>query len=259
MVCSMEKEDKDVNKSFDTDKHQKKMEQAKATQNTAHPHHGHRERMRNRFIKSGLNSFEQHEMLELLLFYALPRVNTNPIAHELINQFHSLSGVLDADMQDLKQIKGISENAAVFLKLIPQISQQYQIDRLNEHQTLDTEKKIQEFIQAKFCCCTEERVILLCLGEYLQLIDCSEISIGTVNGVTFDVHRIVECAIRNHSKKIILAHNHPHTEAIFSDADLFTTENLKNVLEGVQIQLLDHVLIGKQGDFSSMRKLMDWG
>ena len=80
----------------------------------ANPHAGHRQRMRERFQKDGLDHFQQHEILELLLFYALPRVNTNAIAHELIQQFHSLSGVLDADVLELKQVHGISENAAVF-------------------------------------------------------------------------------------------------------------------------------------------------
>ena len=114
-----------------------------------HSHAGHRERMRLRFQKSGLESFQPHEILELLLFYALPRVDTNPIAHDLIAEFHSLSGVLDADIQDLKRIKGISENAAIFLKLLPQLCQQYQLDKLREHVALDSTQKLCAYVQAK--------------------------------------------------------------------------------------------------------------
>lgn len=236
----------------------KKKEKAPEKSRPAHTHHGHRERMRNRFLKSGLDAFESHEILELLLFYALPRVNTNPIGHELIREFHSLSGVLDADIQDLKQIKGISENAAVFLKLIPQVARQYQLDRLRERRTLDTDTKIREYVQAKLGFHTEERLLLLCLGEYLQLLDCVEIAVGTENNVSFDIRQIVECAVRRHSTRIILAHNHPYGNAEFSDMDLFTTNSLKDALGGVHIQLLDHLVVGKQGDVISMRQLLDW-
>ena len=123
-----------------------------------HSHAGHRERMRLRFQKSGLESFQPHEILELLLFYALPRVDTNPIAHDLIAEFHSLSGVLDADIQDLKRINGISENAAIFLKLLPQLCQQYQLDKLREHVALDSTQKLCAYVQASTCiCCTAKQ------------------------------------------------------------------------------------------------------
>lgn len=128
-----------------------------------HKHYGHRERMRTRFQKSGLEGFQPHEILELLLFYALPRVDTNPIAHDLIDTFHSLSGVLDADIQDLKHVKGISENAAVFLKLLPELFQQYQLDKLREHAALNTTEKLSAYIAAKLSDAVEEKALLLCL------------------------------------------------------------------------------------------------
>mgnify|MGYP000249556576 CR=1 FL=1 len=139
-----------------------------------HSHAGHRERMRLRFQKSGLESFQPHEILELLLFYALPRVDTNPIAHDLIAEFHSLSGVLDADIQDLKRIKGISENAAIFLKLLPQLCQQYQLDKLREHVALDSTQKLCAYVQAKLSATVEEKVLLLCLDEHLHLLHCEQ-------------------------------------------------------------------------------------
>ena len=141
-----------------------------------HKHYGHRERMRTRFQKSGLEGFQPHEILELLLFYALPRVDTNPIAHDLIDTFHSLSGVLDADIQDLKHVKGISENAAVFLKLLPELFQQYQLDKLREHAALNTTEKLSAYIAAKLSDAVEEKALLLCLDAHLHLLHCETIS-----------------------------------------------------------------------------------
>lgn len=137
-----------------------------------HKHYGHRERMRTRFQKSGLEGFQPHEILELLLFYALPRVDTNPIAHDLIDTFHSLSGVMDADIQDLKHVKGISENAAVFLKLLPELFQQYQLDKLREHAALNTTEKLSAYIAAKLSDAVEEKALLLCL---MRICTCSTV------------------------------------------------------------------------------------
>ena len=208
-----------------------------------HSHAGHRERMRLRFQKSGLESFQPHEILELLLFYALPRVDTNPIAHDLIAEFHSLSGVLDAD---------------IFLKLLPQLCQQYQLDKLREHVALDSTQKLCAYVQAKLSATVEEKVLLLCLDEHLHLLHCETISTGTAQRAALDTHRIVECAIRMRSSRVVLAHNHPQGQAAFSDADLFATQQLRRILDSMQIQLLDHIVLGKQGDTISMRQVMGW-
>ncbi len=223
-----------------------------------HKHYGHRDRMRARFQREGLENFQSHEILELLLFYALPRVDTNPIAHDLIAEFHSLSGVLEADIQDLKRIKGISENAAVFLKLLPEVFQRYQLDKIREHTALDTTKKLCEYIRAKLCSAVREKVLLLCLDEHLHLLHCETISTGTAQSVMLDTHRIVECAIRMRSNRVVLAHNHPQGKACFSDADLFATQQLRRILDSMQIQLFDHIVLGKQMDTVSMRTIMDW-
>lgn len=226
---------------------------ARSVSKPKHCHYGHRARMRSRFLKSGLESFQPHEVLEMLLFYALPRGDTNQIAHELIQKFHSISGVLDADIEDLKQIKGISEYAAVFLKLMPQLCQVYQFDKMRDHEALDSVKKLCEYVKVQFSCATQEQVLLLCLNESLQLLHCEIISTGSTQSVMLDTHRIVACAIQKRSSRVVLAHNHPHAPAEFSDADLFATIQLKRTLHEVQIQLLDHIVVGKNGDTMSMK------
>ena len=167
-------------------------------------------------------------------------------------------GVLDADIQDLKRIKGISENAAIFLKLLPQLCQQYQLDKLREHVALDSTQKLCAYVQAKLSATVEEKVLLLCLDEHLHLLHCETISTGTAQRAALDTHRIVECAIRMRSSRVVLAHNHPQGQAVFSDADLFATQQLRRILDSMQIQLLDHIVLGKQGDTISMRQVMGW-
>lgn len=242
----------------DAEKHQEVSKEIRPVLKSKHSHYGHRERMRTRFQKSGLKDFQPHEILELLLFYALPQKNTNPIAHELIQEFHSLSGVFDADIQDLKRINGISEYTAVFLKLIPQICQQYQLDKMREHTVLDSVQKLCDYVKAQFSCATEERILLICLNESLHLLHCEMLSNGTTQSAMLDVHHIVECAIRMRSSRVVLAHNHPNALAEISDADLFSTNQLRQILDSMHIKLLDHIVVGKQGDTVSMRQVMGW-
>ncbi len=211
--------------------------------------------MRTRFLKGGLDRFQPHEILEIMLFYALPRGNTNEIAHELIREFHSFSEVLDADLEDLKQIKGISEYAAVFLKLLPQLCRQYQLDKIRDLEILDTVEKLCIYVKAQLFCAVQEQVLLLCLDESLHLLHYEIISTGNTQSVALDTHRIVGCVMQKRSSRVVLAHNHPHAKAEFSDADLFATNQLKQILCGIRVQLLDHIVVGKNGDTASMKTL----
>ncbi len=224
----------------------------------SHAHSGHRERMRTRLLESGLDSFQPHEVLEMLLFYALPRVNTNPIAHELIREFHSLSGVLDADIADLKRVKGISDNAAAFLHMLPQLCRLYQLDKLTDCDVMDSVQKLMDYAKAQLTGLSAERLLLICLDESLRLIRCEIISDGTTMETQLDIHRIVECVIRRRSSKVVLAHNHPNAAAVLSDADLFSTGQLRKILESMHIKLLDHIVVGRSGDTVSMRQYMGW-
>ncbi len=230
----------------------KAMQKEKQTQK--HAHYGHRARMRERFKKGGLNSFQPHEVLELALFYVLPCCDTNGIAHELIERFHSISGVLDADAEDLKRVKGISDNAAVYLKMLPQLCEIYQLDKMRDREAFHSTKEICEYLRIRFCSATQEQILLLCLDESLQLLHSETISEGTTRSSILDVHRITECALRWHSSRVVLSHNHPHAEADATDADIFATKRLKRTLCDVQVDLMDHIIIGKYGDAFSMKE-----
>ena len=105
-------------------------------------HEGHRQRLKNRFLTEGLDSFETHNILELLLFYSIPQRDTNGIAHKLLDTFGSLKGVFEADFEELIKIDGIKENTATLLKLIPEVARAYFHEEMDEQKIFDTAEKI---------------------------------------------------------------------------------------------------------------------
>ncbi len=214
-------------------------------------HDGHRQRLRERFLKEGLENFEQIQVLELLLFYCIPRQDTNPIAHALLNRFGSLSGVLEAPVAELKKVPGVGENAATYLSLILAASRYYR--------TCPTEKAV--FIQSVedygtlLSDCLQgrhnETVYLLCIDAKRKLLSCEEVGEGSVNSAAVPIRRIVEMALANNASSVVLAHNHPSGFAVPSEEDIRTTYRLAAALQAVEITLVDHIVVADR-DFVSM-------
>ena len=144
----------------------------------------------------------------------------------------------------------------MFLKLLSRTFQQYQLDKAPGTRCTEHHRKAERYIAAKLSDAVEEKALLLCLDAHLHLLHCETISAGTAQSTILDTHRIVECAIRMRCSRIVLAHNHPQGKACFSDADLFATQQLRRVLDSMQIQLLDHIVLGKSGETISMRQVM---
>lgn len=214
-------------------------------------HTNHRERLRDRFLKDGLDSFEPHNVLELLLFYAQPRGDMNPLAHRLIDTFGSLSGVLDAAIEDLCSVKGMGKNTAVFLKMIPQLCRYYLDDKYQNGFIIDSTKKAGEFLLPKFVGRTNEVVYLVCLDNKGKVIHTTQVIEGSVNATQVSARRIIEIAIRTNASAVIISHNHPNGVAIPSGADVATTRDLDQALRLVGIQLMDHIIVAED-DFTSM-------
>lgn len=134
----------------------------------------------------------------------------------------------------------------------------YQLDKMSDSDVMDTLPKLCNYLKAWFSGVISEQVVLLCLNESLQLIRSEVIGDGTTQEVFLDAHRIASCAIRLRCTRVVLAHNHPNASAALTDADIFSTNQLRNILNGLQIVLLDHIVVGKYGDTVSMRQLMGW-
>lgn len=214
-------------------------------------HTGHRARLKAQFLQAGLDAFTDIQVLELLLFYANPRQDTNPIAHRLLNQFGTLSAVLDAPVELLESVKGVGENAALLLHLIPCVCRRYLIDRASYEQILDSTEKAGAFLVPYFFGARDEMVYLLCLDAKYKVLDCRMLSVGGVNTAAVSVRKIVEAALACNATSVVLAHNHTSGIALPSKEDEATTRQIRTALDAVGILLVDHIIVADD-DFVSM-------
>ncbi|MDR2647478.1 MAG: DNA repair protein RadC [Oscillospiraceae bacterium] len=213
-------------------------------------HEDHRKRVRERFLTGGLAAFPPHNTLELLLFYAVPRRDTNELAHVLLNHFGSLAAVFDASFEDLCKIDGIGENAATLITMIPQLARRYLQESTQQKQYFDTRESIERYLLAQFLGMRNEIVLMLCLDNAGQLIHTAQVSLGTNHDVKLDNRSLLEAAFRYSAAKIILAHNHPMGVAAPSRNDIIRTETAVKLFQSVNIALLDHYIVAGQDCFS---------
>lgn len=214
-------------------------------------HDGHRERMKKRFLEEGLDHFSDIQVLELLLFYCIPRKDTNPIAHELLDRFGSLAQVLDASVEELQKVSGIGESAATLLRLVRETGRYYQVNRATQVKVLSTVDSCAEYMLPFFYGRTVETVFLLCMDAKCKVLCCKEIGEGSVNSAGISVRKIVETALGANASAVILAHNHPSGLAIPSVEDIQTTKRIAMALQSVEVKLVDHIVIA-DGDYVSM-------
>lgn len=218
-------------------------------------HDDHRKRMKQKFRENGLDALHDHEALELLLFYAIPRVDVNPVAHRLMERFGSLHRVLEAPVEELAQVDGIGENSALLLQLCSQLARRCEVDR-SEHslrqKPLTSTALIGAFMAPRFRGLRDEAVLLACVDNRGIVLDCQEIARGTVNETGAPVRKIVELAIRFNASGAILAHNHPNGLALPSREDIATTRRIQAGLEAVGVRLIDHIIVADD-DFVSRR------
>lgn len=214
-----------------------------ANQSNQNIHAGHRERLRERFSRSGLDDFADHEVLELLLTYAIPRVDVNATAHYLIERFGSVAGALDALPEELCDVEGIGPAAAQFLTMLPCVFRRYALNKCEPGEPMDTLAKIGEFLHAKYTGITFERVYLLLFDNSMRLIDCCHLDDGAVNSSKVTVRRVVELCMFKHASCAVLAHNHPMGLAIPSGADIEVTRSVENAMEAVGMTFLEHIIV----------------
>ena len=213
-------------------------------------HDGHRQRLKDRFLREGLDGFTDIQVLELLLFYVVPRKDTNPIAHDLLDCFGSLARVLDAPVIRLTEVNGISENGATFLKLVREIERRYALSQ-GEEIILNTIEDCCEYLTRFFKSKRNETVFLLSLDAKLKLLSCRVVGEGSVNYASVPIRRCVEMALEDGATSVILAHNHPSGLAVPSGDDIVTTRRLAMALSAVEIQLVDHIVVADD-DYVSM-------
>lgn len=213
-------------------------------------HSGHRQRVKDRYLKVGLDNFEEYQILELLLFYCLPRVDTNEIAHRLIKQFGSLAKVMDAPLAELEKVDGIGYNAAVFLKLVKDAGRSYLLSSVSKSITLRTIDDCVDYLVPFFDGRVNEAVYLLCLDANCNVLNCEMIEEGDVNFTAAPIRKIVNTAISSNATSVVLAHNHPGSVAIPSPEDIQTTMTVATALAAVGITLNDHIIVAARDGVS---------
>ena len=206
-------------------------------------HDGHRNRLKNRFLNEGLTNFEDHNVLELLLFYSIPRSDTNEIAHELLNKFGSLHGVFEAGMEDLMSINGISRHSAVLIKMIPELFVVYGRDKVRDIQKINSSDDAKQFFIPRFYGKVREEVQIVLLDDKMNIIKWVKIYEGSVNSANVPIRKIVEIAIENRATNVIIAHNHPTGLILPSKDDLRATAKVREALALEDVKLLDHVIV----------------
>lgn len=232
-------------------KHQPKREETIPDKLT---HKGHRQRAKETMLAAGIDNMHEYHVLEILLFYAIPKIDTNPIAHRLIDRFGSLKGVLDADYSQLLEVKGIGENAASMIKFTQMFSRRY----LMSTTLADSGNSFEKVECAcEFCCGIflgeqSEKVYAIALDNGMGYIKHKQIGTGTVSGVDMNLRLIIDFVVKSECSYFLLTHNHPKGSCLPSKNDMMATTQLLRALKPIGIIMVDHIIVGLDG-FVSMK------
>lgn len=220
-------------------------------------HTGHRKRAKTEFLARGLEGMPDHKVLELLLFYAIPQGDVNPLAHELLEHFGSLSGVFNATQEQLMTVKGVGENTATLIRLVTAVGGRYLQDRVDLKETYTESWQFQELLAPCFFGARNEMAYLVCLDAKRKLIACKKISEGDALSTDVSARSIVSTALTCNAVYVVLAHNHVSGLALPSAQDRVTTKHLHKLLLEVGVRLIDHYIV-VDGDMVSMQQSGYW-
>jgi DNA repair protein RadC len=215
------------------------------------PHYiGHRNRLRNRFLETGFKGLADYEILELVLTYVIPRRDVKPQAKALIQEFGSLKQVLDADINDLKKIKNLSDYSAGFLLFLRKLSSLYLSLAVKRQKEINSPDRVKDFLISSLSGEKIEKVYVLTLDSGNRVIFYKELESGTVNKSFLIPRKIAEIALNNKAASIIIAHNHPGGTLSPSQSDIAATISVKKALEAIEVLLLDHIIVSNNDYFS---------
>ena len=219
------------------------------------PHyHGHRKRLKQRYCSGAIDAWQDYEVLELLLTYALPRKDTKPIAKKLIGVFSHLGGVLEAERKELEKLCGISKHSSILLTLVKDIARRYQKSEMAGKDLVSSPETAFSYLSTMLKSCKNEEMHALFLDAANRLIETEKVHSGTVNKSAVYPRMIAERALHHHAAGVIVAHNHPGGSPHPSGDDITATRAIQAALTVLDISLLDHILIAGNGYFSWKEK-----
>lgn len=221
-------------------------------------HEGHRERLRERYIRSGIDAFADHEVLELVLTYAIPRRTTNDIAHSLLARFGSLNAVFSAEVAELTTVQGVGESTAVFLHLLSDSARLYarQVKKDTERNRLASPAIAAAFALDLLGGERYESVYVVSLDKNMRLLHFERVLSGTLTEAPLYPRRIVESALMHRAHAVLLLHNHPSGDPSPSESDARATEAVKIALNSIDIRLFDHIIVGHGVVYSFSRGIL---
>lgn len=215
---------------------------------------GHRKRLRDRFLQSGLDGFLDYEIVELLLTLGTPRKDCKQIAKQAIKQFKNLRDVLDASLEELQQIQGIGHSNAFGVKLFQAISERYAREKIPQKIPLNSPKAVANYLREKIGKKNQELFLVLSLDTHNNLLGISNISVGTLNANLVHPRETFSAAIQHHAASLIITHNHPSGHLEPSEDDLNITERLVKAGKILGIEIVDHIIVTEEGYFSFKEK-----
>ena len=207
-------------------------------------HLEHRQRLKKRFLAEGADNFEEHVLLELLLFYGIPYKDTNEIAHLLINKFGSIDKVLEADFEELTQIPGIGDHTATLFRLIHEIINKRASQATpSEHRICNSIDKLANAILPLYKNARVELVYLTILDRSMRIIKQELLFEGSVNSAAITNRALAEKALTKGACTVVLSHNHPNGIAVPSFEDIATTKAVAELLGSIEVPLLEHIIV----------------
>ena len=225
-------------------------------------HAGHRDRVKNRFIANGFEGFDDHQVLEMLLFYCYsPRLDTNELAHKMINQYGSLHNLLDANPLEISQKCKVTKHVAVLVSMVPHLSKHYNLSKWKKGAArLMTSAQAGEYCTSLFMGEVNECMYLICLNQQRYIISAEKISEGSISQTVVYPRHIIQVALRHRAVAVIIAHNHPGGSLAPSKSDLDLTQQIIKTLSSIDINVEDHIIVAGESyhSFSEKKSLPYW-
>lgn len=220
-------------------------------------HDEHRDRTLKKFSKYGFTGLEEHEKLEIILFFSVPRVDTNEIAHKLINKYHNIAGVMDAPADELITFEYITDRTVQLFKMIKETYTIYQIEKSSDKSYMTTTDEFGTYFQLFIGSEQEEKMAIMCLDSRGKVLKTEIIGEGDISAVTTNSRKLLEMVLHSKATEVVLAHNHPGNIPFPSRGDVAATETLKDLLAGVGVQLIDHFVVTAE-EYCSMAKCKEY-
>lgn len=219
-------------------------------------HEGHRKRLRERFLKGGEKAFPDYELLELLLCGVIPRGDVKPLAKKLLSECGSLSGILQADIEKLKAIPGVGEASIVALKVIHEVACRFVREEVNSQPVLQSWQSVVAYCRARMSHLTVEQFRLLFLDQKNKILADEVQQQGTIDRTPIFPREVVKRTLELGATSLIMVHNHPSGDPSPSQADIDITRKVIKAAQELDIQVLDHLIIGRFGHISLRERML---